>query len=130
MAGNNETRGGLGGLSRPGLAGPRSRRRDAVGPVNDTETKGEYRYRHGDSITEVRGPCSAGFQAQVHWIAGHWIAGHWIAGHWGRRVRRGWLAGCRATGRHASGVESTGSRCTGPIEFSGGGEIGVTEQWA
>ena len=112
MASNNETRGDVGALSRPGLPGPRLRRRDAAGPVNDAETKGEYRCGHGDSITEVRGAWGTGFRAQVRWITGRWVSGH------------------RVTGRLASGFESTGSRCTGPSQFSGGEEIGRAKQWA
>jgi hypothetical protein len=122
LASDNETRGDAGGLSRPGLWRPRLRRRDAAGPVNDAETKGEYRSGHGDSITEVRGTWSTGFRTRVRWIAGRWVTGRWVTG--------GWASGRRVTGRLASGFESTGSRCTGPSQFWGGGEIGRAEQWA
>jgi hypothetical protein len=127
LASNNETCADVGGLSRPGPRGPRLRRRDAAGPVNDAETKGEYRSGHGDSITEVRGTWSTGFRAQVRWIAGRWVTGRRVTGRW---IAGGRASGRRVTSRLAPGVESTGSRCKGPSQFWVGGEISRAEQWA
>ena len=51
-----DPRGRVGDPSRPGLAEPGQGAEMPPSPVNDAETKGEYRYGHGDSVTEVRGP--------------------------------------------------------------------------